>query len=295
MATALLQCDRHRYIALDQVVDELHLSDDSPSGSPDLDTDHPKYTPCYPPITWIYYIFILCTIIDCVAVIILTALRSGVMVSQTMISPDDLPLRNAYPNLDKLYQDRPSSFVLKAPIYNSPLLVGQISHHEPDTVFPQPMEEYVENSSGYSRLVHQHYLLSDQLTTIVQFRTRDYGFESCTFAFKMPTSNSSKSHTITDNPNVLNNVTSIKISTIPVSHRLRMKSLSWRSVPSSRIHVSSLNISTSGVTVEGSPFYCPSGAYLTFELSCVQYPCHLDLIGEITPDFGFYILQRQTK
>ncbi len=75
-------------------------------------------------MTWIYYIFILCTIIDCVAVVILAALRSGLWGVQTTISPDDLPLRNAYTNLGKLYQDHPSSFVLKTPVYNSPLLVG---------------------------------------------------------------------------------------------------------------------------------------------------------------------------
>lgn len=127
------------------------------------DNDRPKYTPCYPPMTWIYYIFILCTIIDCVAVVILAALRSGLWGVQTTISPDDLPLRNAYTNLGKLYQDHPSSFVLKTPVYNSPLLVGQVSRYEPDRVFPQPVEAYAEKNAGYSRLVYQHYLLSDQV------------------------------------------------------------------------------------------------------------------------------------
>ncbi|PBK61791.1 hypothetical protein ARMSODRAFT_1025338 [Armillaria solidipes] len=286
MVAVLLQRNRHQYVALDQVVSEAHLFNDSSSEI--LENDRPKYTPCYPPMTWTYYIFILCTIIDCVAVIILATLRSGVLVAQTTISPDDLPLRNAYTNLDKLYQDHPSSLALKTPIYNPPLLVGQVSRYELDRVFPQPVEVYAEKNTGYSRLVYQHYLLSDQVTTIVQFRTRDYGLENCTFAFKVPspTPDSFESPAIANDQNVLNDVTSIKISTIPVNRRLRTKSLSWRSVPSARIHVGSLNISTSGLTVEGSPFYCPSGAYLTFELSCVHYPCHLDLIGELTPEFG---------
>ncbi|PBK61798.1 hypothetical protein ARMSODRAFT_1025344 [Armillaria solidipes] len=286
MVAALLQRDRHQYIALNQVVNEAHLSNDSPSEIPALDNDRRKYTHCYFRMTWIYYVFILCAVIDGIAVVILAALRSGILVVQTTISPDDLPLRNAYTNLDKLYRDHPSSFVLKAPVYNSPLLVGQVSRHEPDRVFPQPMEAYAESNSGYSRLVYQHYLLSDQLTTIVQFRTRDYGLENCSFAFKSPNPDSFKRVAISDDQNILNGITSIKISTIPVDRRLRTKSLSWRSIPSARMHVGSLNISTSGLTVEGSPFYCPSSVYHTFELSCVHYPCYLDLIGEQNPEFG---------
>ncbi|PBK84092.1 hypothetical protein ARMGADRAFT_1088803 [Armillaria gallica] len=283
MVAVLLQRNQHQYIALDQVVSEPHLSNDSLSEIPVLDNDRPKYTPCYFPMTWIYYIFILCTIIDCVAIIILAALRSGVWEVQTTISPDDLPLRNAYTNLDKLYQDHPSSFTLKTSVYNPPLLVGQVSRYEPDRVFPQPVEVYVEKNAGYSRLVYQHYLLSDQLTTIVQFRTRDYGLENCTFTFKIPTPDSSKSLAIADGEN---NFTLIEISMIPVDRRLRTKMLSWRTVPSARMHVGSLNISSGPTVEEGFPFYCPSGTYLTFELSCVHYPCHLDLSGERTPEFG---------
>ncbi|KAK0212018.1 hypothetical protein IW262DRAFT_346490 [Armillaria fumosa] len=291
MVAVLHQRDRHQYIALDQVVSEPYLSDDSSSEIHDLPNDRPKYTPLHLPMTWVLYIFILCTAIDSFAVVILVVLRSGVWDVQTTISPDDLPLKNAYTNLDKLYHDHPSSLVLKKPVYNPPLLVGQVSRYEPDKIFPQPVEAYAEKNAGNSSLVYQHYVLNDRLSTIVQFRTQDYGLENCTFNFAFPTPDSLRSPAIADDQN---NITSIEISLIPVNRRLRTKALSWRSISSVRMHVGSLHIS-GGLAVEGLPFYCPSGTYLTFELSCVHYPCHLDLIGERTPEFGFYILQRQTK
>lgn len=293
MFAAMRQRDRHQYIALDQVASELHLSDDSSQSSETsvLDNGRTKDTPRYLYTTWVLYIFVLCTVIDCIAIVILATLRSGVWDLQTTISPDALPLRNAYTNLDKLYQNRSSSFVLKTPVYNLPLLVGQVSRYEPDRFFPQPVDVYADESFGYSQLVYQHYLLNDRLSTIVQFRAQDYGLENCTFAFTLPAPDSFKSPAIADDQS---NITSIEISMIPVDRRLRTKRLSWGSLPSARMHVGLLNISD-GRTVEGPPFYCPSGTYLTFELSCVHYPCYLDVIGERTAEFGFYILQRQTR
>jgi len=249
-------------------------------------------------IRWSILFIVTCTVIDALALAYIALLsfqnalspRIGNCASATP-EEADLELRSSYVYFDRLYGEnstlRPAPH---APIVNHVLAVAHVSRARPHEVVTRSQGEGV-TINGYVPLDARRLWITDDVSTIVQFRAIDYGMENCSLTLAP----AAEGATLAD---VKLDVWALEDTPQKSDRRLNanldVRTLTWASRPARKEHVGVLSV-VGGSPGETRMFTCLSGSYHTLEIACATpHGCDVDLLGVGHGESGIYVKQYQT-
>lgn len=253
-------------------------------------------------IYWSILFIVAFTVIDAVALAYLALIsafsfRSG---DCAAAAPEDAQpeLRSSYVNFDLLYGEgstlRPAPH---APIVNHVLALAHVSRARAHAVVTRnPGGGMTIN--GYVPLDARRLWVTDDVSTIVQFRAIDYGMENCSLALA-PTPSAEGAAP----PPPADDVFELDVWALADAPRrpgrrlnanLDVRTLTWASRPARKEHIGTLSVA-GGAPGETRMFACPSGSYHTLEIACATTRgCDVDILGVGHVESGIYVKQYQT-
>ncbi|KAI0043697.1 hypothetical protein FA95DRAFT_1681706 [Auriscalpium vulgare] len=132
---------------------------------------------------WPTAVLLACTLLDALAVLYL-----GVVISRPELVTLRLPalkVKSPYANFDTIYSNGTRPTTCYAPIPNHARTMGWVSTAKPREVLRDD-REYLTNVNGNVPPEGMHIWVTPQVSTVVQFRTIDYGMENCTLVVDFP-------------------------------------------------------------------------------------------------------------
>ncbi|KAF9055667.1 hypothetical protein BJ165DRAFT_1521662 [Panaeolus papilionaceus] len=206
--------------------------------------------------------------------------------------PDTMELRNPYIGLDELYSSQAVKASKHDPIINEPRIAAQVSPAEPKKVFPFDEHRWLTNF-GLVSPPDRRTKVTSEVHTIVQYNVLDYGMEKCTLAVRLPNRGDVLPHQYT----LPTSRDSVRLSICQLdAHRpLKEHKLSWDTKPSCARDLGVVEAKIGG-EVEMKPFYCKSGDYLAYQISCAEesFGCDIDVWTNQNQTWGVFIRQYQT-
>ncbi|OCH85073.1 hypothetical protein OBBRIDRAFT_343057 [Obba rivulosa] len=205
----------------------------------------------------------------------------------------ELSIQNSYMGLEDLYRTGRNTTTRYPPILNAPRLTGQVSKAEPRKVFPQDQHRRMM-SFGTVSSFDRHIQVSEDIHTLFQFRSTDYGMERCALALQLPPLDAALPE-----PFVLGDDggdSLFDVCAVETSKPLDLASLSWATRPKCDKYVGTL-LARAGEEVMLPEFFCSWASLHTFEVSCAQRSprCTLDVWSSFPNDtYGFVLYQYQT-
>ncbi|KLO18215.1 hypothetical protein SCHPADRAFT_886311 [Schizopora paradoxa] len=216
----------------------------------------------------------------------------------TVETPDsDLELANAYIGLDKLYTS-----VLNYTIENMPLAVHSVDREHPNTVRPDETPNWW-TFQGTIVPDRRHIFINETISTIIQFRTLDFGLEICQPSIVLPTYASLVNSTVKSEDNKPRSfafsppfvpVQIWALDSIGPNGReleLELSQLSYAVLPRRKAYLGTID-AREGVRGVAKAFVCESASLHILELSCDTPGCMLDFWTDmIEPRMAFVIEQ----
>ncbi|KZT04283.1 uncharacterized protein LAESUDRAFT_682844 [Laetiporus sulphureus 93-53] len=205
-------------------------------------------------------------------------------------STDEFEFRNPYIGLDELYASGRVNASRYDPIVNVPRVAAQVSSTEPNKVGVEDEHRYLSNFGTMTPL-DRHLQVSSTIHTILQFRTMDYGMESCALALRLPSPEDSESLQLAEGARDVH----LDVCALDVSRQLKPRSLSWATRPRCQTHVGTL-VAGPGEEVRFPEFPCSWGSLHTYEISCsADSPdCLVDVWATRNGTWGIFMYQYQT-
>ncbi|KAI9439480.1 hypothetical protein BJY52DRAFT_1321989 [Lactarius psammicola] len=251
-------------------------------------------------IRWSIIFIVTCTVIDAMALAYFALLsvqnllfpRSGDCAAAAL-EEAQLELRSSYVNFDSLYGEgstlRPAPH---APIVNHVLALAHVSHSQPHTVVTRnPGGGMTIN--GYVPLDARRLWVTDDVSTIVQFRAIDYGMENCSLAL-VPAPSAEGAAVVNFELDVWTLTDAPRRPGRRLNTNLDVRTLTWASRPERKEHIGMLSV-IDGASGETPTFACPSGSYHTLEIACATTRgCDVDILGVGHGESGVYVKQYQT-
>ncbi|TFY66320.1 hypothetical protein EVG20_g4769 [Dentipellis fragilis] len=274
--------DHSEYSSLPQDDEQAPLVDEKPEPEAVEITGVPSNGPAYRIIRLATLIIVVCTVIDS-----LLFLQLGLRYwkASTPVDPDSLELRNPYIGFDDLYRNK-SRTSPHGPIFNLGRALMQVSSAEPNKVFPQWPDSWM-SPDGLVPMGDRHLLIS----TIAQFRVRDYGMGNCSFTLEIP----AKGDVDAPQATISGTGESVQLDIwlLSTERRLKFHELSWKTKPARQKHLGTWTASPG--TSQYLPGYaCTSGSYQTVEVTCSTPGCLLDMNVKDRKRFGLFLKQYQT-
>jgi len=239
-------------------------------------------------------VIVLCSIID-IGLILYFVFSISTRTSPVHLpyDIDKLPVVSTYVEFDDLYRNiHPSTKY--PPIINRARYFIHVSSElsTRDTVFPV-WPTLRGSMDGTIPVLENRLLLTENISTIVQFRVLDYGMENCALILHLPEHSSNFSSITVSNPK--GHPPKIEVWKLSTEKRLIPKDVSWDTKPRRINHIGTFE-ANQGRKIELSTFSCRSGSYQTFELSCTENPtCEIDATTQgISHEPLLYISQTQT-
>ncbi|KAF9001377.1 hypothetical protein BDZ89DRAFT_1081916 [Hymenopellis radicata] len=208
----------------------------------------------------------------CIGTLISSILSIGVFYFESSVSHATrslAPLRrpSTYINLDSvaISGDRPP----RSPIYNLPDVILQFRSDPSRSLFED--SRWYRSNVGAIYPDDRHFLVSSETSTVVQFRSLDYGMERCHLNPTIPSSNTTSFEAAVD----VDFSSEIDIWMLDSSSELS-RHTSWSAAPPRRSHFATVDFSGKGhKPVE---FRCPSSSFTIFEFSCSDRTpnCYID-------------------
>jgi len=245
-------------------------------------------------ISWATTVIVVCAIVD---VLVLSYIYRLLATFPTVNdSASQLEIRSPYVGLSELYRSGLVKSASYEPITNVPRLAAQISRAEPDKVFPDDVHRTMSDH-GMISPGDRHLQLSREISTVLQFRTLDFGFERCSLAIRLP---SLEERLPNPEPYVFRGMgdsLQVNVWALETTQRpLDAQTLSSNRRPVRRDLLATLDVQP-GVQVQLPDFHCPSGTFHAFEVTCgddSSDECELDVWSNQNEPWGAFMYQFQT-
>ncbi|KAF7297365.1 hypothetical protein MIND_00970000 [Mycena indigotica] len=208
---------------------------------------------------------------------------------------------SSYIGLDKVVHNTTSPPVPPKPISAWPDFAEQIAESSPSMVLHQVDRHFTYFGTAYP--TDRKFRIALDVSTVVQFRVRDFGMEKCTLTLSMgiappPTSGHHHGRSLSESAMATG---SIDVWQLDQAHRLDPEHLSWNNRPSRRHLFATWDLAE----MQGQPtasfrtteFLCPSTEILTFELACAagNPSCHLEFAQpREQPHSALFLIQRSS-
>ncbi|KAJ7107818.1 hypothetical protein C8R44DRAFT_533146, partial [Mycena epipterygia] len=157
------------------------------------------------------------------------------------------------------------------PIINFPLLLAQINSSEPSAVYMQLTQWPTAFGMIYPELRHFELIyIIPQVSTVVQFRTIDFGMERCVATLEIP-----------EVPVVYKNFSSsakpcpLEVWSLDSPDDIQPRTLSWAARPRRTNLLTTMLVGQPPVLLQSPSFPCPSRTLFTFEIAYSTADCYL--------------------
>ncbi|KAH9054102.1 hypothetical protein EDB87DRAFT_1689658 [Lactarius vividus] len=235
-------------------------------------------------IRWSLLFIVTCTVIDAMALAYIALLSAKNALSPqssdcAAAAPDEEPLelRSSYINFDRIYGE------------GSTLRPAQ---HAPIIITRNPGGGMTIN--GYVPLDARRLWVTDDVSTVVQFRAIDYGMENCSLALALTPAAAEGAAGVDVELDVWALADAPRRPGRRLNANLDVRTLTWASRPERKEHIGTLSV-VGGTSGETRMFACPSGSYHTLEIACATTRgCDIDILGVGHGESGIYVKQYQT-
>lgn len=212
----------------------------------------------------------------------------------------DLEFASAYIGLDKLRGFDAATF--NYTIENMPLVVGSVDRDHPNALRPDETPHWW-TFQGTVVPDRRHILVTETISTIVQFRALDFGLETCQLTITLPTYASLVNSTV-ESENNKPRTYSFSAPSVPVhvwalesatpggrELELDLSQLTFANRPSRKTYLGVIDAREGGKATADT-FACKSASLHTLELSCEISECLLDFWADaIEPRMALFIKQ----
>ncbi|CCL98203.1 uncharacterized protein FIBRA_00197 [Fibroporia radiculosa] len=199
--------------------------------------------------------------------------------------------RNPYVGLAELYASGRVNALHYGPITNVPRVAQQVSRSEPRKVFQEAVHRRWLGQFGTVSPNDRRLHVSNDLHTILQFRTMDYGMERCQLALRIPSSMDQQDFTLNDSSGRARLDVCILDATAPLNPR----TVSWANRPQCSGTARTL-VAGPGEEARLAEFPCPWGSLHTYEVSCAgdASQCEIDVWANRNGTWGIFMYQHQS-
>ncbi|KAJ7744016.1 hypothetical protein DFH07DRAFT_943075 [Mycena maculata] len=180
-----------------------------------------------------------------------------------------------------------------APIINFPLLLAQINSSDPTAVYVQ--QPHWNSLFGMIYPEDREFMVSNEVSTITQFRTLDFGMERCVVTLGIPSEEGiedlpEKTVFRPDGPFTL------EIWTLDSDERIDPTALTWANRPPMSDLLATMIVQPGYNLLDSMPFPCPARTFLAFEIRCSTPTCYLRFRQDKkTPRLAFFVTQYNTR
>ncbi|THU95091.1 hypothetical protein K435DRAFT_839618 [Dendrothele bispora CBS 962.96] len=196
----------------------------------------------------------------------------------------NLDYRSTYIGFDLLYNKTAAPYWKQ--IVNKPRYIRVVSPTKPDQVIRDNIQ-YDLTPDGYVSSLLEQIFVDKELSTIVQFRTIDWGMERCKLVFTVPKNFSS---------GIMSN-SQIDVWALDSESPSYFVNPTWRKRPK-RVNLVTTFTLSPGESSVSSNFPCPSASNYNFELACsatsLPAPCYVNLVQSRSHEIMFYLEQSQS-
>ncbi|KZS95794.1 hypothetical protein SISNIDRAFT_408269, partial [Sistotremastrum niveocremeum HHB9708] len=163
------------------------------------------------------------------------------------------------------------------------------SRQDPDNVFPAGPRGHM-TTFGWVGPDDRHFVLTNDISTVGQFRTRDYGVQQCTLHFYFPAEAKRPAHDWADIPEVvtweIRHHVDVKIWFLEAGeHLLNERTLTYNNIPARSHHLGTVTLSGNSTIMSGR-FHCKTDTLYTFEFECATENCFVDSWQDEEPPKG---------
>ncbi|KAF8157310.1 hypothetical protein K438DRAFT_1732311 [Mycena galopus ATCC 62051] len=204
--------------------------------------------------------------------------------SPGILSPTKLTYPNPYIGLENAVLVDPMP---APPIVNFPLLLAQVNSSDPTTAYVQ--QPRWNSDFGMIYPEDREFLVNNEVSTISQFRTLDFGMEHCVATLEIPSQDQ-----IQDTPrksiSSFDAPVTLEIWMLDAEERIDPHTLTWTTRPA-RIELLTTIVVQQGYNrLDSLPFACRARTLFTFEISCSA--CYLHFQQDTKPPrLAFFITQ----
>lgn len=197
-------------------------------------------------------------------------------------TPGVLRRPNPYMGLDRVVFAENVTF---PPISTYPRSIFQITNTDPSRALREDDRQWM---SKFGTVVPEdyHFVATVAESSIIQFRSMDWGFERCVLHLRIPS-------TISEG----RLVSSINIWQLDGDGEL-VPHITWKHAPRRHELVASRDL-IAGQATSAIEFHCPSGSFPTFEFECSQRDpeCFIDFWQDASrsADTGVYLVQHWSR
>lgn len=182
-----------------------------------------------------------------------------------------------------------------------PTILHQIDKTRPDVVLPGTGHLHF-TSFGSVSPENALFLARGKISTIVQFRARDYGMEHCVLQISLHKEFQRKpgvehNHEDTGSPpderswQISGDTSNLEVWSLDTHEWLDTSKLSYASRPKRLNRLGSLRV-RAGQEISTHRFPCPSDSIQTFELFCTSPNCNIDVWQDRkAPAMGIFLMQ----
>lgn len=237
--------------------------------------------------SWERYLFIWA----CIGCICSSTLSLLVYLSNSSQAPRvPAPLRrpNPYPNLNSVFRN--TTHDPFPPIVSLSQLLLQVYTSDPQRELHEETREH-DTTLGVVYPDDRHFIISPNITTIVQFRTLDYGMERCTLHASLP----DKTDALDPAATIVHPST-LDIWRLNIDYEItRHRPESWKFAPLRKSLFGTFEF-PQGEDWASDDFHCRSLSYTTLEFTCsTKTPdCHVDFWQDRASANGIYIRQHDS-
>jgi len=234
-------------------------------------------------------ICVVCTITN---ITIFFLSRTGPRIPDDLVVSRDALRRlrrpSQYIGLDEVIRPSPP---IPVQFNNYPIVVASVDNHKQDVLFEVDARRFM-SPSGMISSEARRVLVTDTVSTVVQFRAIDYGMEICELHV--------------DLPRLLPNTTSypgqnamVSLFRLSASLPVDVKTLSRDTRPARLFKVADIQLSSEGISRWRRKMACASEEVLSFELASFgsDYGCHVEWWQDRedpSGNPGIYITQHAT-
>ncbi|KIK52791.1 hypothetical protein GYMLUDRAFT_49750 [Collybiopsis luxurians FD-317 M1] len=179
------------------------------------------------------------------------------------------------------------------PVINLPIAVAQVNQAEQKQIY----HEFLKRLTPYGMVypLDKNITVTKVMSTVMQFRTIDYGMETCQLIADMPSFQDllkHKKHKLYQLPSGAD--TLVDIWTLDATEELDVTKLSFATKPRRIARVGQWNVTLGYETLLSPKIPCPSRSILAFELACATEKCDIIMRQDEYPPFmAVYIKQTQ--
>jgi len=209
-----------------------------------------------------------------------------------------MPLKrpNQFIGLDKLSYNRSTFQEAQMSSITFPDFIHQVDSTQPDNVLPDSGQLYF-STFGTIAPETRLFLATEEVSTILQFRVRDYGLEHCKIELILPMDlegSIGQAEHGGHHWQLSGDTHDLEVWSVDANNWLSASTLTYANRPKRLERIGALAVHP-GMNVSSHGFPCASDSIQSFELFCISPACRIEILqGKRLPIMGIILRQHSS-